>query len=758
MSTSESPAPALTIASHPPGPYSKAQAKHSKSALNLAASAASHTHTPSPLQNQIPVSRSSSVTSTSSSSSNATSKTSTAQYLVQVDKTPQNLTPSQRLMLRKSQLNNSIARFKSSEQVAEPSATVDAAATPKMSTIDSEDEEIDDHECVFNVPVSQSLVSLSQREKFTFGNQDRKYSFTNTDSTRSSSILSHGSLVDTDSTFTSYDDTSFTGGKFNLNIDELRLSKDAHDLSLMFNQDEFIQDYEESRQRKKLLNTFTKVNSSSPSLSAPQERGLYLTNDARAVSSPVLPHSMTLKSRSASTQTLPLMAIATNKQRSSSSFSKYYSFTRPTWLPPKSSHDKKKHQKESEDIIYQALIKESKEQSKKMYYLERIKKLKIKDSKIWYLLLDTDNHKEFINKVEKVDHAWWRGITPELRGQIWWKHYGGTNKFNVTLCNYFFDKIDKTVLPEIKSLESLLLENKKLKFSLDQYKKTNYKEQTSPSIYKNFIDAQSKLNGKISSLLNMSIEKELKVSTVKVLYDTITNDLLDVYPDLNFFQNYEVIQNLTRIVMCLVFYLYESAPAYQDESLQKFYFPGINHLAAMFYFSYKNVEKTFVSMCQFYDHQIQSLLLNYRLLSNDKNEKNMERGLVVNSLYDVFIEKFETTFFKKLNLLFTHFKVIGITSFDYLPLLMLGLFSQLLNFQVCNHLMDTYIFEKHDYLIRLVLGFFKTIQYKLFGSKAEVLALLGVKSTSADGRIHTHTYLNVGNEYEFMETIKDFEL
>ena len=44
----------------------------------------------------------------------------------------------------------------------------------------------------------------------------------------------------------------------------------------------------------------------------------------------------------------------------------FYSFTRPTWLPPKSSYEKAKHQKESEDILYNALYQESQLQQKEL--------------------------------------------------------------------------------------------------------------------------------------------------------------------------------------------------------------------------------------------------------------------------------------------------------------------------------------------------------------------------------------------------------
>lgn len=711
------------------------------------------TTTPSPLKNQVPVSRASSVNSSSSSKSKKSNNMhvhtpSHEHYMVLVDKAPANVTPSQRLKMRKSQLNSSIAKLKD--------------PLPRTPITFNDDEEIDDDDPIFNVPLSQSLLSINHREKFTFGNHDRKISL-NTDSTRTSSILSHASFNDSESTSS---DEYREVNKSSVSVDDLHLSKDAHELSLLFNQDDFIQIFEESRQRKKLLNNFAKISVSTPT--SPADEYFSHTVPSRSkislglhsASSPAVNchesttpdrNNILLESRSVSNPSLPLALPRRPTPLPTSSFSKYYSFTRPTWLPPKSALDKKKHQLESQEIIQQAVYRESQEQIKKVQRLDKLRKIKEHDLQSWYYILDIIDPKGYKSHIAQVDGIWWRGIPQDVRSRIWWNHFRFTDNLNFDFGDYYFDLFDNCIDARISELDNLYTENQKLKLSVERYKRTSgcNLDKNSP-MYAELVALNLKIKEKLSSTVGIA---DLSMSSIKLLHEIITNDLLDVYPDLNYFQNYEVVHSLARIIICLILYLYKRS---NQIDLSNYYFSGLNHLVAVFYFNYRNPFKTFISMVQVYQPQLQNLLLNFKFSS----ETSTERKILVNSIDDYFIKEFDFKFAKQLNQLYTHFKIVNLNTLDFLPTIALGLLCNSVNFQISSCLVDILIFEKkNDFFVKLILGFFKTIQHKLFGTKVEILALLG---TTTNAQSHNtdeiYRYLNVGNEYDFLETVRNIKV
>jgi TBC1 domain family member 14 len=735
---------------------------------NLSSHSLHSTTTPSPLKNQVPVSRTSSVTSTSSSRSKKSTNMfapaiqpshsySSPEFMVQMEKTPANLTPSQRLKMRKSQLSTSIAKFK------EPTHVL------KKPIIFNDDEELDDDDIIFNVPLSQSLASINHREKFTFGNNDRKLSL-NTESTRSSSILSHASFNDSDSTSSSESKENFN--KSSVSVNDLHLSKDAHELSLLFNQDDYIQIFEESRQRKLLLSNFTKISASTPT--SPAEEYFSHRDTSRSkvslglhsASSPAVNYpkyasqenisttrgKIVMESRSVSNPSLPLpLPHKHNTPLSTASVSKYYSFTRPTWLPPKSTLDKKKHQSESQEIIQLALYRESQQQIKKLQRLDKLRILKERDLQSWYSILDIIDPKEYKSLITKVDGIWWRGIPQEVRSRIWWNNFRFTDNLKFDFGDYYFDMFDNCIDSRINELNELYIGNNKLKSSVERYKRTsgcNLDKDT--PMYAELVELNLKIKRSLATKVGIL---DLTMSSIKPLYDLITNDLLDVYPDLNYFQNYEVVHSLTRIVICLILYLYKNS---NQIDLSNYYFPGLNHLVAVFYFNYRNPFKTFISMVQVYQHQLQNLLLSFKFSTST----SIEHKILANSIDDYFIKEFDLKFAKNLNQLYTHFRIVDLKTLDFLPTLALGLFCNSVNFLISSCLVDIFIFEKNDdFFVKLILGFFKTIQHKLFGTKDEILARLGAKSASQS---HTndeiYRYLNVGNEYDFLETVANIEL
>lgn len=678
------------------------------------------------------------------------SKPTSSQYIVLLDKTPLNLTPSQRLKLRKLQLSNGIAKFNSLSNNSIKTLIQDES---------DDDEEIDENDCVFNVPLSQPLSSLTQKEKYLFDKKQRKLSLT-TDSTRASSILSHDSLADTSSSISfNHDDCFHKGPVYNsiignsnnhLNSDDLNLSKDAIELTLLFNRNQFVQINEESRLRRKMLTNFKKIGNSMPSTPLEGSFSKLSIADKNSLLAIEILRKPSLQQRSISQ---PSISTISSQRKHKSAPSKYYTFTRPTWLPPKPSYDRRKHQKESEEVIHQALLREAKERSQKLDKLQKIAKLRDNDTDVWESVIQ--NVKTYNEKKEtkQVKDMYWRGILEKSRSSIWYKQIGNKINLNEKDCDLYFDKFDQDFMKKIHEFDRLLANNAQCQIRLDQ------QSITSAGSEKHTLQNAELLSDK-------QLNKYLKVNTnmlaIKSLYDRMSQDLLDTYPDCNIFQSPKVIQVLSKISMSFIIYLNETRDKIEinDKTIgnlnTNYYFTGLTNIVALLYFHYKNSYKTFVSLANIFQKRIPNLLLNYNVKSNIE-DKNRCNGL----LADDFFKKFETLLKKNHNRLYTHFEVIGVQTSDYAPSILTSLFSNIFSFDLSSQIIDIYAFEDEQFLMKCLLGLLKKISYKLFGTKQELLNLLGAnnrKPFNTETKPGVYKYLNVGYEYEFINTIKEIQV
>lgn len=737
-----------------PNPYFHSNpSQYSKENLSMMSSKISLTnsHVPPIPKNKGPMTR-----PRSGSSNKPRPKLSTSQYVVQLDKTPLNLTPSQRLKLRKLQLNNSISNFN---------------LPPKDSGkrfIDEEsddDEEIGEYDCVFNVPFSQPLSSLAQREKVISDNNDRKSLAT--DSTRSSSILSHDSFAETSSIVSCNCDDNLTGKKPSnyydisrinkslntLSMDDLNISKDAQDLSLLFSRNESVQINEESRQKRKMLNNFKRIPKSMPSTPIKGSfSDLSISNNNGSSEYQLQSNPRTLNHRSISQSVIPM---STKERKHQSAPSKYYTFTRPTWLPPKPSYDRIKHHKESEDIIYRALQKEAEERNNKLNQLEKIKKLRKKDVEVWETLnFGDDKILGEKKKSRKVQEMYWRGLLENIRSRIWQKQIGNALNLDEKYCDIFFDKYDSIFIKKVNQLDSLLRNNAECVVALEQHVENSGNE-----LYSGIKSAEINSNKHI----NIFLKANQNMLSVKTLYDRINHDLLDTYPDINAFQSNEVLRALTRTIVSFVIYLNETREKIDineqtfSQLNTNYYFGGMNTLAALLYYHNRSSYATFIGLVNIYERKVPNLLLCYKS-QTDRVNKQMYGRLLCESFMDIF----ESSFKKNLIRLYTHFNVIGLKSFEFIPDILAGLFSNLFNFELSCQIMDIYVFEDTPFLVRCLLALLKQISFKLFGTKQEVLNLLGEKhreeNNNGGSKQDTSRYLNVGYDYQFVKTIEEMVL
>ena len=699
-----------------------------------------------------------------------------SQYIININRTPNNLTPSQRLSLRKSNINNSISQYKSDQtnifkykQNPSPPPPPPAVLSEQQQQrnspiIDDADELIDDN-VIFNVPFSQSILSLNQHEKFLFDNQSRNMSFVTDDSTRTSSIISHVSINDSvssiggatnndsieqeeeeeeeeeemhnisTSTIKKGNDTIIT----NITNEQFRsISKDAQELTVLCNKDEFAQIYDESFQKRKMLSNFKKIQSILPN------RGTNTNSGGGG-----------------------------GGNGGGTVDSKFYSFTRPTWLPPKSSYEKAKHQKESEDILYNALYQESQLQQKRINELDSTIKQRNLDIKTWERsLLNIKTFQELSFK--DITELYWRGISNEIRSNVWWKInlLKKPGKFNESFCDFYFDKY-LIIQSKLCHLDKISREGKGSNTTTNSSRDDDDDDDD---------DEQTLLHSKVF---------DVKLLQWAKLYNQIYKDLMiNVYPDANYFQDHQVISKINKIVISVILYLCDQSEATttttnSDVDVFKFYFPGMINLASIYYYNFKNTYKSFVSMCQFYNLRLPSMMITYL------NCPNVElQSILKSSLNSYMIYKFEKILKFKLNRISVHFKIHNINSFDYLPQLILSLGLNLFNFEISQRIIDLILFDPNydEIIINLIINYMMKIQHKLFGNKQEILsALLGgggrnssngttttttttnansSPSSSGNGSsstvnpkyitgLNTYRYVNVGYEIEFLNSLRE---
>ncbi|RCK64902.1 TBC domain-containing protein C23D3.03c [Candida viswanathii] len=613
-----------------------------------------------------------------------TSMMTPSQYIINVNRTPGNLTPSQRLNLRKSNITSSISQYKFDD--------TNIAKHKPQQAIDDRDEVIDDN-VLFNVPFSQPMSSLTQREKFLFDNQSRNLSFVTDDSTRTSSIISHVSINDSVSSveederddilagrdLTTANVKQHTRNQSSVIITDKEfnsISKDAQELTVLCNKDEFSQIYDESFQKRRMLSNFKRILS-------------------------ILPNKMTGNTTAKSVDP------------------KYHTFTRPIWLPPKSSYEKLKHQKESENILYNALYQESQLQQKRLIELDQAIKQRQQDVKTWERsLLNVKTFQDLSFK--DITALYWRGISADIRSNVWWKInlLKKPKEFDETFCEFYFDKF-------------LIIQSKL--FHLNRNSTTTKNEE----------QIQALLNSKVFDVPLLQWYK---------LYNQVYKDLmLNVYPDLNYFQDTEVIAKITKVIFSNILYFIDQQGLPLDGSdITKYYLPGMINLAAIFHYNYKNTYKSFVSMCQFYRLRLPSMMLGYI-----NGPKEMQ-PILKNSLNSYMVYKFEKILKTKLNRILVHFKIHNVSSYDYLPQLMLSLGLNLFNFEISQRIVDIVLFDSNpdEVIVNLIVNYMMKIQHKLFGNKLEILdALFGKNLIRSDS--NTQKYVNVGYEIEFIDSLKE---
>ncbi|KAI5245470.1 hypothetical protein E4T43_03218 [Aureobasidium subglaciale] len=106
--------------------------------------------------------------------------------------------------------------------------------------------------------------------------------------------------------------------------------------------------------------------------------------------------------------------------------------TRPSWLPPKSQKEEKKHIKEWERMMAAAEAVERKRIAKEAEQQQQRKHVESNIARIWeqHVIPNWDH----VIKEPRTRELWWRGVTPRDRGTVWSKAVG--NELSLTEVSY----------------------------------------------------------------------------------------------------------------------------------------------------------------------------------------------------------------------------------------------------------------------------------------------------------------------------------
>lgn len=106
--------------------------------------------------------------------------------------------------------------------------------------------------------------------------------------------------------------------------------------------------------------------------------------------------------------------------------------TRPSWLPPKSQKEEKKHMKQWERMMAAAEAAEKKRIAKEAEKQQQRKHVESNIARIWeqHVIPNWDD----VVKEPRTRELWWRGVTPRDRGTVWSKAIG--NELSLTETSY----------------------------------------------------------------------------------------------------------------------------------------------------------------------------------------------------------------------------------------------------------------------------------------------------------------------------------
>ena len=617
-----------------------------------------------------------------------------ANYVPPLNKTPLNLTPSQRLMLRKSQLNEGISQIGKSAYTRSQNP---------LEGVDNNDE-IVDAEHLYNVPVS---LGLANYDNASYGDACTSL---NPGSARSLSVSSKESSVTSvnENLDIKRDQKLGTISKQAVGYED-QLQVSPLDLALALLNSEKAQIIAQSREKKELMMDFKKLNLSLHLEASVDLRGTGSLTDSRHISMMISPSNKKTKKY----HSVP---------------PECFSSTRPSWLPPKMLREKRDHESELSKMIDRAIMKESAETLGKIKRIENLEKLKENDKEYWEKLIfnKSSNSLHFHDMV-------YRGIPSTLKDLVWYEKVKLISDVTESRCELFLENVENLL---VHRLVEYCIVVKKMSKDVVKKKFNLY----SPNV--SLIDPLYSNKGSAEF-----IRRNPDLPGLYIQFEKIENDL-NVCRYCSGINDTNMMFKLKTIILSFNVYLNQLEKNDLDNisvNLDK-YISQINPLAVLLYFHFKNSSLALLGMIALMSLEIPNLCLKYVVGTTD------EKQVCSNLLKKDLLWEFETLFERNIRELHMHFNFIGISSLDYVPIVIVSLFTCILNFETSADVLGIFLFEGSSSLIKILLRYLKSTSHKLFGSKQEVLDIL-------TGRVHnfskdTSPYLDIGSTIIFLDDIK----
>ncbi|KAA8900835.1 rab-GTPase-TBC domain-containing protein [Sphaerosporella brunnea] len=334
--------------------------------------------------------------------------------------------------------------------------------------------------------------------------------------------------------------------------------------------------------------------------------------------------------------------------------------TRPSWLPPKSKEEEKRHLKEYQKMMRRSQEAERKRAQKERQEQESRDRLHNEFSNVWESQIIPNWGRAC--RLASTRELWWQGIAPRCRGLVWSLSFG--NHLAVSAETY------KLALKRAKDIEIGL--------------------KKAPTMY-------------------TPREREI--------FSSIQRDVKVAFPELKIFQeNGPLHESLVDVLMAYAMYRSDVGYVY-----------GTHTVAAMLLLN-QSPEQAFLTLAN---------MLNRPLPLSFFTQ---DEGAISRS-YALFLKAFQY----KLPSLHKHIhQNLRLQPNLYLEPMFLTLFSLHCPVDITSRIWDIYSFEGDSFLVRTAVGIMTVLESKLYGSRDEVLKILGWNAG----------ILPLGKEDEFMAVVR----
>ncbi|KAI5795083.1 rab-GTPase-TBC domain-containing protein [Geopyxis carbonaria] len=339
--------------------------------------------------------------------------------------------------------------------------------------------------------------------------------------------------------------------------------------------------------------------------------------------------------------------------------------TRPSWLPPKSKEEEKRHLKEYQRIMRRSQDAERKRVEKERQEHEARERMKTEFHNVWEKQIIPNWNTA--SRSPETRELWWKGVAPRCRGSVWQLSFGN----------------------------HLSVSSETFRLALKRAKEIEIGVKKAPSMY-------------------TPKERELFVS--------IKRDVMKTFPEMKIFQvseeeeqssseksedgaaDLQPVQETGPLHGSLI----DVLMAYSMYRSDVGYVYGTHVVAGLLLLNL-SADQAFVTLANILNRPLPLAFFT-------QDEGAMSRA------YGLFLKAFQY----KLPSLHRHMHInLGLDPMYYLEPMFLTLFSLHCPVDITSRIWDVYAFEGDSFLVRCAVAVLTVLESKLYGDRNEVLSVLG---------------------------------